>query len=233
MLDRLPPTFTNVSGPERWASAAVGGLLTVFGFDGRGPTPLSVLTGGFLVYRGATGHCPVSQALGVSTADATAPHSAIAAGHGVRVDETVAVGVSPREAYRFWRDFENLPRFMEHLADVDTTTDGRSRWTARGPLGATLTWDAQLVTDNPDRTIAWRSLPGSDVDTAGSVHFAPRADGGTDVRVELKYDPPAGKVGAAVAWLFGASAARMIRADLARFKDAIEGPKTPQVVAGG
>jgi uncharacterized membrane protein len=90
-------------------------------------------------------------------------------------------------------------------------------------------WDAEIVTDTPNRVISWRSLPGSDVDTAGSVHFnmAP-AGRGTEIRVSLKYDPPAGKLGTFIARLFGENPEQQIRDDLARFKQIIEAGEIPR-----
>jgi uncharacterized membrane protein len=219
----LPTAFTNVSSLERWLSLAAGGLLAVRGYTGRGPSLCSSLLSGYLIYRGVTGNCPFYQLAGVSTSDTTAEHASIAAGHGTRVDAEVVVDRPAGEVYRFWRDLENLARFMTHLLDVDTTTDGKSHWVARGPLGLRMEWDAELVTDQPNEVISWRSLPGSDVDTAGSVHFEDLGNDRTKVRVELKYDPPAGKVGTAIAKLVGRSPDRQVRADLQRFKEVIEG----------
>ena len=219
----LPRTITNVSSTERWLSLAAGTLLTTFGVSGKGPGVGSLLTGGYLIYRAATGNCPAYQALGVSMSDATAPESAIAAGHGSRVDCSITVMKSAADVYRFWRDFENLPQFMMHLIDVDTTNDGQSLWTAEGPLGLKVSWEAKIVTDVPNRIISWQSLPGADVDTAGSVRFDEQPYGrGTDVRVELKFDPPAGKVGSAIAALFGKSPQKQIQDDLRRFKQILE-----------
>lgn len=219
-IDRLPPLRTNVSSTERWVSFAGGVALSGYAATRGGLLP--AFLGGFLLYRATTGHCPVSQALGVSTSDSTTENAVIAAGHGSRVDATVVVRKPADEVYRFWRDFENLPRFMTHLIDVDTTTDGRSRWTARGPFGLTVRWEAEITADEPGRLIAWKSLSGSDVDTAGSVHFD-RHPQGTAVRVELKYDPPAGKVGAALARLVGKDPQRQIDEDLRRFREVVEG----------
>jgi uncharacterized membrane protein len=137
------------------------------------------------------------------------------------VDATVAVRKPADEAYRLWRDFEQLPAFMPGLVDVDTTTDGQSRWTAKAPLGLQIQWQAEIIADEPGRLIAWRSLSGSDLDTAGSVRFTPRGDE-TEVRVELKYDPPAGRVGTAVARLFGEDPQQQVRAALDRFRAAVE-----------
>jgi len=229
-VNALPHIRTNVSSGERWLALGAGGALSVLGFDGRGPSLLSSLVGGYLLYRAATGNCLLYQALGVSTSDSTAENTAVAAGHGSRVDHAIAVMKPAAEVYRFWRDFENLPRFMAHLEDVDSTSDGKSHWVARGPLGLRVEWDAEIVTDKPNEVISWRSLDGSDVDTAGSVHFRELPDNrGTEVRVELKYDPPAGKVGTALAKLFGQSPGAQIRADLRRFKQLMEAGEIPSV----
>jgi uncharacterized membrane protein len=228
VIDRLPQIRTNVSSSERWVSLAAGGALAALGFDGRGPSLLSALVGGVLLYRAASGNCPLYQALGVSTSDSTNPNTAIAAGHGTRVEHAVTVMKPAVEVYQFWRDFENLPRFMTHLIDVDTTTNGRSHWVAKGPLGLKVEWDAEIVADISGEAIGWKSLDGSDVDTAGSVRFRELPHGrGTEVRVNLKYDPPAGKVGRAVARLFGEAPEQQIREDLRRFKQIVEAREIP------
>jgi uncharacterized membrane protein len=124
--------------------------------------------------------------------------------------------------YRYWRNFENLPSFMNHLKSV--TADGnRSHWVAKAPLGTSVEWDAEVITDRRGELIGWRSLEGSDVDAAGSVHFTEARGGrGTEVRVVLKYDPPAGKVGAAVARWLGAAPEQQIAEDLDSFKRLME-----------
>ena len=227
-VNKLPPARTNVSSGERWATLAAGGALVTLGVTGRTPLLLSTLIGGALLYRAASGNCTVYQALGISSSDATAENSAIAAGHGTRVEHAVTVNKPAAEVYRFWRDFENLPRFMTHLIDVDTTTDGRSHWIAKGPLGLKLEWDAEIVTDTPNKAIGWKSLDGADVDSAGSVHFTELPnDRGTEVRVVLKYDPPAGKLGTAVAKLVGMSPEAQITADMRRFKQIMETGEIP------
>ena len=227
-VDKLPHLRTNVSANERWLALAAGGALVGLGATGRTPTLVSLLGGGFLLYRAITGNCPVYQALGVSTSDSTAENSVIAAGHGTKVEHSVIVMKPAADVYRFWRDLENLPRFMTHLLDVDTTTDGRSHWVAQGPLGLKVEWDAEIVQDKPNELISWKSLDGSDVDTAGSVHFRELPHNrGTEVRVVLKYDPPAGKLGTAVARLVGKSPDAQIRADLRRFKQIMETGEIP------
>jgi uncharacterized membrane protein len=227
-VNKLPPARTNVSANERWLSLAAGGTLAGFCLAGRTPPLLSTIVSAGLLYRAVTGNCMCYQALGVSTADSTAENTAVTAGHGARVEHAVTVNKSAPEVYRFWRDLENLPRFMTHLIDVDTTTDNRSHWIAKGPLGLKVEWEAEIVTDTPNKVIGWRSLDGSDVDTAGSVHFTELPHGrGTEVRVELKYDPPAGKLGTAVAKLVGMSPEAQIKADMRRFKQIMEAGEIP------
>ncbi len=230
VVNKLPQVRTNVSSGERWLSLAAGGTLAALALTGRTPALASALVGAGLLYRGATGNCALYQALGVSTSASTKPNAAIAGGHGSKVEYAITVNKPAAEVYRFWRDFENLPKFMTHLLDVDTTTDNRSHWIARGPLGITFEWDAQILTDRPGQVISWKSLDGADVDTAGSVHFTELPhDRGTEVRVTLKYDPPGGKVGTALAKLIGQSPQTQIKADMRRFKQIMEAGEIPSV----
>ncbi|MDP8921647.1 MAG: SRPBCC family protein [Chloroflexota bacterium] len=142
---------------------------------------------------------------------------------GRHVTKAITVNRPPDEVYRFWRSFENFPRFMDHLESVQASGDGRSHWKARGPAGTIVEWDAEIVEDRPNELIAWRSVGGSDVENAGAVRFV-RAPGGrgTEVRVELDYNPPGGAVGAAVASLFGKEPAQEMSADLRAFKQIME-----------
>jgi uncharacterized membrane protein len=127
------------------------------------------------------------------------------------------------EVYRYWRDLTNLPTFMVHLASVAPTDKGRSHWTANAPAGRTVEWDAEVVEDKPNERIAWRSLEGSQVSNSGWVSFAPAPGGvGTEVRVELDYDPPGGALGKVVAKLFGEEPQQQITDDLRRLKQVLE-----------
>jgi uncharacterized membrane protein len=126
------------------------------------------------------------------------------------------------EVYRFWRDVTNLPSFMIHLASVQPAENGRSHWVANAPAGQTVEWDAEVVEDKPNQRIAWRSLEGSQVSTSGSVWFTPAPRDGTEVRVELAYDPPRGAFGRLVAKLFGEEPQQQITDDLRRLKQVLE-----------
>jgi uncharacterized membrane protein len=148
-------------------------------------------------------------------------------GRAVVVRHTVTVNRSIDEVYAFWHNFANFPRFMAHVVSV-TVSGNRSHWVAKAPAGMTVEWDAAMVEDRENERIAWRSLPGSDVQHSGSVTFV-RAPGarGTEVRVELMYTPPAGTVGRAIAKLFGEEPEQQIRDDLRRFKQIAETGEIP------
>lgn len=142
---------------------------------------------------------------------------------GIRVKKAITVNRSPEEAYRLWRTFENLPRFMAHLESVRMMDERRSYWRAKAPLGATVEWVAEITDDRPNELIAWRSLEGADVANSGRVRFVPALGGrGTEVHVELSYDPPSGIVGATFAKLFGAEPSEQVDGDLRRFKQVLE-----------
>jgi uncharacterized membrane protein len=213
----------NVGDLERLLSLLGGGGLALCGATRGTLGGLGLaLLGGALMYRGATGQCPCYRALGINTSDeARGPATSVPAGAGVKLEKAFTVNRSAAELFRFWRNFENLPRFMQHLESVTILSSTRSHWVAKGPLGLTVQWEAEIHNEKPNDMIAWRSRAGSDVDTAGSVHFTP-APGGTEVRVVLKYDPPAGKVGAALARLFGQAPEQQIHEDLRRFKQIME-----------
>ena len=142
---------------------------------------------------------------------------------GIRVRRSVTVLRMPEEVYTFWRDFRNLPRFMEHLESVEVLDDRRSRWRAKAPVGTDVEWEAEIVEDTPNELITWRSLPGSEVDNTGSVKFVPAPGGrGTEIHVELRYDPPGGKLGATIAKLFGEAPEQQVLSDLRRLKQVME-----------
>ena len=215
----------NISTFERWTSMAAGAGLALYGLSRRRGSGWALAAlGGALVQRGVRGHCDLYQALGVNTASTREDTRAVLGGKGgIYVEESVTINRSPDELYRFWRQLENLPRFMRHLESVERITDTLSRWRAKGPAGTRVEWNAEIINEVPNGLIGWRSIEGSDVISAGSVHFEDAGPGrGTRVRVRLQYSPPGGKVGAAVARLMGRDAETEIREDLRRLKQLIE-----------
>lgn len=213
----------NVGDMERIASVVGGGMMALCALQRR---PLEgLLLGGLgaaLIYRGVTGHCHCYQALGVSTYEKQGATS-VPAQYGFKYEKSLLVNRSADYLFEFWRDVENLPRIMPHLTSVTELDEQRSHWVAEGPMGMRVEWDAEVYNEEPGRLIAWRSLPGGDVDTAGSVHFEEHGPGrGTEVRVSLKYNPPLGQVGGNLAWLMGSGVEEKIDADLRRFRQLME-----------
>lgn len=143
----------------------------------------------------------------------------------MHVTKSITVARPRSEVYAFWRDFENLPRFMHHLESVENLGGGRSHWRARGIAGNDREWNAELVEDRPNERISWRTIgteDDEDIRHAGTVSFSSVGDSATQVRVDLEYDPPAGALGATIARLFGEEPGQQIEQDLERFKRVLE-----------
>ncbi len=149
---------------------------------------------------------------------------------GVTVEEVVTIDRSAAELYRFWRNLEQLPTFMEHLVSVRQLDQRRSHWIAKGPAGRTVAWDAEIINELPEELIGWRTLDGADVISVGSVRFTPsRAGRGTEIRVRLQYEPPGGRVGSAIARRLGGDPSHAVREGLRRFKRLMETGEIPTI----
>jgi uncharacterized membrane protein len=143
--------------------------------------------------------------------------------HAFHVLKSITINRSPEMLYQYWRNFENLPRFMYHLQSVQVQDERRSHWVAKAPAGMQVAWDAEITEDRPNELIAWQSLPGADVPNSGRVRFLPGPAGrGTVVRVEIEYRPPGGALGKLVAKLFGEEPQQQVAGDLRRFKQVME-----------
>ena len=206
---------TSLSDAENWFALGSGALLLLVGASRRSAVgALVAASSAPLLYRGITGHWPHTN--GETQRDTT--KTALGGARGVHVRESIRLEVPLAEVYGFWRRLENLPQFMAHLDGVTESSDGQSHWVAIGPAGLAVEWDAEIINEIENKLIAWRSLPGSDVVTAGSINFdAARGGRSTEVRVHLQYAPRAGKAGALIASLFGREPSQTIREDLRRF----------------
>jgi uncharacterized membrane protein len=212
----------NVGGVERWASVIAGSGLLAYALARRGGRrPVLALMGASLLYRGATGCCPVHSAIGRNSTAAPAPEAPFGA-TGIQVRERVTIDAPIDEVYRLWRRLENLPGLMRHVESVEVLDAGRSRWTVAGPAGVRLSWEAEITDDVPGEIIAWRSRQGGDVVSAGTVAFRETRDRLTTITVALRYAPAAGMPGAPVARALGPDPARQIREDLQALKRRLE-----------
>jgi uncharacterized membrane protein len=216
---------TTLANAEKWLALGAGTLMLVAAVSRRSKGgALLAASSAPLLYRGVTGSWPAFKRDG---RDST--RTALGGDRGVHVRESIRLEVPLSEVYSYWRRLENLPRFMRHLKRVSELSDGTWRWVAEGPGGLAVTWDAEIINEVPNKLIAWRSLPGSDIVTAGSVNFGPaRARRSTEVSVHLQYSPPAGKAGALIASLFGREPSQTIREDLRHFKQLLEAGEIPQ-----
>jgi uncharacterized membrane protein len=215
----------NVGKTERVVSGLAAAALAAMVLRRRRLRPLLLPIAGSLFSRAVTGRCAVNRALGRNSArqHRASRVASVPRGEGIKVERRVLVNRPVQEVYHFWRNFENLPRFMDHLESVTVLDENRSHWVAKAPAGAKVEWDATIHNEIENQLIAWRSLPGADVNNAGSVHFTETADGNqTEVRVVLSYEPPAGKLGAAVAKLLGEEPSQQVEDDLRRFKQVME-----------
>lgn len=211
----------NVNNLERAVSIAAGAALVALAVRSRRWRSVASSAGAGLIARGVSGWCPVNQAIGRGRSlDDT--RRALAGSRGVNVDECVIIARRPEEIFEFWRDLTNLPRFLSHLERVDVIDGRHSHWVVQGPAGTHVEWDAELINEIRPDLIAWRSLPGADVASAGSVQFRPAGPGETELRVRMQYAPPAGRAGAVVARWLGDSPESMLRTDLRRLKNILE-----------
>lgn len=191
----------------RWGALIGGSALAVAGLTQRSKPGIALAAGGgLLAFYGALARGRAQQ---------------------ISAQSSVLLNCSPQRAYQFWHDFENLPRFMRHIHSVSSIGERRSRWVAAGPLGTQIQWDAEIVADRENELIAWRSLAGSDVAVDGVVRFQAVPHRGTLVTANLIFQPPAGRVGRAVAQIMGKAPHFLMRQDLRRFKALVETGEIP------
>jgi uncharacterized membrane protein len=220
-----PYVTPNVGKVDRAMSIMAGSLLAYYGAKKRNAVGAGLaIAGAGLLRRGLTGFCYTYEYLGLRTADAgQGANMSVPRELGVRVDRAITISKPRAEVFAFWRNLENLPRFMKHLKSVKVTGERTSHWVALAPRGRTVEWDAEIINEIPDELIGWRSLPGARVDNAGSVRFCDAAGGrGTEVRISLQYNPPGGAIGALLAKVLGEDPEHQIAEDLRRLKAMVE-----------
>ncbi|MGI8668297.1 MAG: SRPBCC family protein [Aridibacter sp.] len=224
----LTDTSTNISKTERVASATAGGALIAYGIKRKDWIgALLSVAGGALALRGATGHCQVYDALDVNTNEKSLTERARNQAQSwldqkVEVVKSVSINKPAAELYKFWRNFENLPQFMDHLEAVKVIDDKHSEWTAKAPLGMQVHWNATITNDMENRRISWQSDEGADVSNRGMVEFMEDGKNGTVVKVSLKYEPPAGKIGELAAYFLTEEPDTQVEEDLRNFKRLME-----------
>jgi uncharacterized membrane protein len=179
------------------------------------------LAGSYLLFRGATGHCPISKAIDQS--ELFKPQIA-------SIRTSVTVNKPRKEVYEFWRNLENLPLFMKHLESVKQVDKKTSEWKARLPQGVgTVSWKSEILDDDKNVRIGWHSLPGSTIENIGNVHFTDAGKNGTEVTAFISYHAPGGKIGGKLAELFNPAFEEMVKEDIRNFKRFMETGEIPTI----
>lgn len=217
----LSDSEKSLSDQEKWASIVGGGAMVLMGLQQRSLRGvLMAIAGGSMIYHGTTSDRSITEKVG-EVADKASEAAGL--NKSIKVEKTVTINKPAEELYNFWHNFERLPSFMKHLKSVTVIDDKRSHWVANAPLGQSVEWDAEIITDEPNRLISWASVEGADVDNSGFVRFQPApADRGTEVKVVIECAPPGGTLTAALATLFGEEPKQQIGDDLRRFKQLME-----------
>jgi len=209
----------NAADIEHIGALVSGGLMVVKGFRRGGPVGLFYKVAGLgMIYRGQQGYRRLYSAFGLCLKDKPTGVGR----QNAKVDCSIVIDRPREELFRIWRNLENLPVFMNHLISVHEVDDTRSLWVARAPAGTVIKWEAEIINVVENELIAWQSLEGSGVDSAGSVHFEEAPSGGTRVRVVLRYDPPGDMLGIWIAKIFQSDPQTQIFQDLKRFKAIME-----------
>jgi uncharacterized membrane protein len=217
----------NLGKTERIISAAGGAFLLTSGAQDIKKHPVTALVkalaGGYLLYRGVSGHCPLRELIGKNQVQKQ-PKPLL-------IREALTVNRPRNEVYNYWRQLSNFPLFMKHIVEVNVENELQSQWKMRLPGGAgTVEWKAVVVEDKPGELLAWRSVEGADVDTTGEIIFkdAP-GDRGTEVHATIFYRAPAGALGKMAGKLFRKGFEIQVRQDLRRFKQMLETGETSTI----
>jgi uncharacterized membrane protein len=209
--DRLDVIQENWSPTTRLLAGVAGGALAVYGLSRRDPLSLGLgAIGVGLIARGVT-NLEMKRLVGLG------------AGRGaVEIQKTINIAAPIEQVYDFWKNFENFPNVMANVQEVRDNRNGTSHWVVAGPMGVPVEWDAIVTRDVPNELLAWKSVEGAAVESAGIVSFGQNEDGTTSVQIKLGYNPPGGAIGHGFATLFGSDPKTEMDADLMRMKSTIE-----------
>ena len=207
----------NVSKTERILVSAVGLYLLYRAFTSKKTNVPQTLMGASLLFRGASGYCPMYDLAG---------QMADLKGSNINIRTVVSIDKPVDEVYNFWRKLENLPKFMSHLESVNEIDNVTSEWKAKGPAGiGSLSWKAQILMDEKGSVLSWKSLPDSTIDNAGKVNFKDAGNNATELDITISYKAPLGVAGEAAAKLFNPIFQKMVKDDIENLKTYLESSK--------
>lgn len=208
-----PLLKTNVSNFERILMIASGGYLLYKALSDKNKSIAKAGTGGAMLLRGISGYCPVYDA---------ADHLMNDKASNINIRFNTAIDKPVSEVYEFWRNLENLPKFMSHLHTVKTVDNLISEWTAKGPAGiGTISWKARIVKDRKDKLLSWNSLEGSSIRNAGKIIFKSNGSS-TELDITISYHAPMGVAGESAAKLLNPYFEKMLKDDIASLKNYLE-----------
>ena len=230
-VPEIPPRVS-IGTLERVAALTTATAVVAYGLSRRSlPGVCLAAVATPIAYRGLAGEWPRA---GNGHSPRAVTRDALGGKRGVHVRESVRLEKPIDEVYRFWRNLENLPQFMNYLDAVIDLGNGRSRWLAKGPAGTQVKWDAEIINEVESQLIGWQSLPGGDLTIAGSVNFDTVRNGrSTQVSVHFQYAPPAGRAGSLIATIFGREPSQTVREDLRRLKQLLEAGEFPHAKSKG
>ena len=212
----------NVGEAERYTSMLGGLGLILAGLERRGLGGIILgALGAAFIQRGVTGHCALYQQLGMSSAGSDRP--GVPDNVGITFEQSVVIHRPLEEVYAFWRHLPNLAGAMPHVERVDVLDNRFSHWVVHTSQGHRLEWDSVIINERFNEMIAWESLPGADLENAGSVRFEPEPHGnGTVVILKMEYNPPGGLLKRLGAALLGERAEKEIGEELLQLKKKLE-----------
>jgi uncharacterized membrane protein len=212
-IDNYKNSKKNVSALERILMTVSGAYLLYDGLAGKEKNLTKTTVGGAMLLRGVSGYCPVYDAV-----DQIKNTKA----QNVNIRVTSVIEKPVEEVYAFWRNLENLPKFMSHIESVKNLDEKTSEWTAKGPAGiGTVSWKAEIVKERKGKALSWRSLPDSSIENAGKVVFRHKGKG-TELVITISYHAPLGIAGEKAAQLLNPIFAKIVTDDIKNLKSYLE-----------
>jgi uncharacterized membrane protein len=203
----------NVSTIERILMITSGSYLLYKGLSQEKKSIAQITSGGAMLARGISGYCPIYSAI---------DHIKNDKGSNVNIRTEVTINKPISEVYAFWRNLENLPKFMKHLESVKTINSTQSEWTAKGPAGiGSLTWKAEIIKDQKQKLLSWQSIEGAPVKNFGKVLFKAVGDA-TQIEITISYRAPLGIAGQGAAKLLNPIFEKLVHDDISGLKAYLE-----------
>ncbi|KAF2342596.1 SRPBCC family protein [Flavobacterium tistrianum] len=208
-----PLLKNNISKLERVLMVTSGAYLLYNALSKKNKSVTQAGAGGAMLLRGISGYCPIYDAAGHLMHDK-------ASNVNIRVNSVIDKPVS--EVYAFWRNLENLPKFMNHLDSVRVTSSTISEWTAKGPGGiGKISWNAEIIRDEKEKLLSWNSIEGSSIKNAGKIIFKPKGKA-TELDVTISYHAPLGIAGESAAKFLNPYFEKLVKDDISNLKVYLE-----------